>query len=215
MTVERVALLCLAIGACGGQDATVTFKEEPVEPVEQPPAEDDGDEGLAPDWNNCPTGYLATYYNLPVDHPDVEPMVFEEPDFDPSLHDWWDAQYQAYEEFDASLEKGSNWWPVDDGLTDDPRYFSAVFNAWIRVNDDEPVELSLGASTDVWVLVDGTVVANHHTDEEFEVAIQSLDLGTGQYPLEVRFAHRFGDSALRLRFVSDNAVVCFAEYDGR
>ena len=213
--MRRVGLTVLWLGmqACGGQDATVTFQEDPVEPVQQPPPEAGNDEGTAPDWNNCPTGYLGTYYNLPLDHPDMEPEFFEEPDFDPSLHDWWDEQYQAYEEFEGSLEKGTNWWPVDDGLTDDPRYFSAVFNAWIRVNDDQPVRLSLGASSDVWVLVDGRVVATHHTDEDFEVEVQSLDLGAGQYPLEVRFAHRYGDSALRLRFVSENAVVCFAEYD--
>jgi hypothetical protein len=204
--------LWLGIQACGGQDTTVTLQEDPVEPVQQPPPVEGDDEGTAPDWNNCPTGYLATYYNLPVDHPDVEPSFFEEPDYDPSLHDWWDEQYQAYEEFEGSLEKGTNWWPVDDGLTDDPRYFSAVFNAWIRVNDDQPVRLALGASSDVWVLVDGRVVATHHTDEDFEVVVQSMDLGSGQYPLEIRFAHRYGDSALRLRFVSENAVVCFAEY---
>jgi hypothetical protein len=211
--IPRCVILALGVVACGGQDATVTFKEDPVEPVEQPPPDDDGDEGNAPDWNDCPTGYLGTYYNLPLDHEDVDPGSWEEPDFDPSVLDWWDPSFQAYEEFEASLEKGTNWWPVDEGFAGDPNYFSARFNAWIRVNDDAPVELSLGASTDAWVLVDGDVVARHHTEDEFEVMIQTLDLGAGQYPLEVRFAHRFGDSGLRLRFVSDNAVVCFAEYD--
>lgn len=212
MTARALALTALLVG-CGGQDATVTFKDEPVEPVQQPPVDDDGDEGGAPDWNDCATGYLGTFYNLPHDHPDVEPDVWEEPDFDPDLHPWWEPTDQVYEEFSASLERGSNWWPVDDGLEDDPQYWSARFNAWIRVHDDQPVELSLGASSDVWVIVDGRVVARHHTEDELEVGIQSLELGAGQYPIEVRFAHRFGDSALRLRFVSDNAVVCFAEYD--
>jgi hypothetical protein len=211
--MARAGVVLLALVGCGGQDATVTFKEDPVQPVQQPPPDEDGDQGGAPDWNNCPTGYLATYYNLPADHPDVEPDFFEEPDYDPSLQDWWDPGYMAFEEFEASLEKGTNWWPVDEGYADDPRYFSARFHAWIRVNDDAPVELSLGASTDAWVLVDGDVVATHHTEDAFEVGILPLELGAGQYPLEVRFAHRFGDSALRLRFVSENAVVCFAEYD--
>jgi len=208
----RPLALLLFIG-CGGQDATVTFKDDPVPPVEKPPEDDDGDEGTAPDWNDCPTGYLATYYNLPADHEDMAPEVWEEPDFDPDLQDWWDPGYQAFEQFDASLEMGTNWWPVDEGITGDPDYWSARFNAWIRVNDDEPVELSIGASTDVWVLVDDEVVARDHSDGELEVELQYLDLGAGQYPLEVRFAHRMGDSGLRLRFSSDNAVVCFAEYD--
>jgi hypothetical protein len=212
MTSARPLLVVLLLG-CGGQDATVTFKEEPVPPVEKPPEDDNGDEGTAPDWNNCPTGYLSTYYNLPADHEDVDPAFWEEPDFDPSLQDWWDPSYQAFEQFDASLEMGTNWWPVDDGLAGDPDFWSARFNAWIRVNDDEPVELSLGASTDVWVLVDGDVVARDHSDGDLEVRLQNLDLGAGQYPLEIRFAHRLGDSGLRLRFSSDNAVVCFAEYD--
>lgn len=205
-------MLVLWAVACGGQDATVRAVDEPVQPVQQPPDDDGGDEGQAPDWNACPTGFLGTYYNLPVDHPDVEPAVFEAPDFDPDLVDWWDGGYQAFEQFDPSLEMGPNWWPVDDGFEGDPAYWAGRWNAWIRVNEELPVELVLGASTDVWVLIDGEVVARQHSDGVVEPETVVLDLPTGQFPLEVRLAHRTGDSGLRFRFASEHVAVCFAEY---
>ncbi len=204
-------LLPLWVGC--GQDATVSLKEEPVAPVQQPPTEEEGEAGAPPDWNDCATGYLATFYNLPSTHPDVEPEFWEEPDYDPNFVDWWDATYHAFEEFQPSLEMGDNWWPVDQGLDGDPAYWSGRFNAWIRVQGDGPVQLSMGASTDVWVLADGDVVARQSSPDGLNVEVLDIDLESGQYPLEIRFAHRFGPSALRLRFVSDNVAVCFAEYD--
>lgn len=199
---------------CGCNEFTVRQTEDL--PPAQPPGEGDGDDfGDAPDWNDCPTGYVGRFFNLPFDHPDMEP----DPDADtiiddPDLLDWWSDDRLSFERFEPSLEYGSGWWPVDEGLADDPAYFSARWTAWIRVNEALPVELVLGAVSDVFVFVDGDLVASVVGSDELDAPIVELDLPTGQFPLEFRYAHRMGESGLRARFVSEHVAVCYPDFTG-
>jgi len=210
--VARHALAVSGLMAAACSEFTVTEQDDP--PLAEPPGEvEDDDFGTAPDWNDCPHGFVGSYYNLPNDHPDLEP----DPDADvliddPDLLDWWDDGWLAFQRFDASLDQGSGWWPVDEGLADDPAYFSARWTAWMRVNEALPIELVLGASTDAFVFVNGEVVASRVAAESAEVRIETIDLPTGQFPLEVRFAHRGGDSGLRMRFASEHVAVCYPEF---
>ena len=188
-------------------------KGEDRSPVAPPGAEDPDDFGAAPDWNDCPTGYLGRYYNLPADHPDLEPGDGAESALiDPNLVDWWDEERLSFERFDPSLDQGGGWWPVDEGLAADPDYFSARWTAWIRVNEAQPVELLVGATTDIFVFVDDELLFAETGREDFEPHVVALDLPTGQLPLEFRFAQRMGDSALRARFLSEHVAVCYPDF---
>lgn len=209
-TVWMAALVWLA-GGCN--EFTVTEQEE-LPAADPPGGTTDDDFGDSPDWDDCASGYIGNYYNLPADHPDLEPdpegeAVIE----DPTLLDWWDEERLAFERYDPSLDLGAGWWPVDDGLADDPAYFSARWTAWVRVNEATPVELVLGGSSDVFVLVNDELVASQIGRDELETEVVELDLPTGQFPFEVRFAHRTGDSALQVRVASPHAKVCYPEFD--
>ena len=122
-----VSLLPLGLfSGCGREDG---IGNAPPPPPEQPP-EDDG-RGNAPDWNNCFQGWIGTYSNLSIDHPHVNPRPAEEPaPTDPTQLDWWSDP--SFEQFDATLDYGQNWWPVDEGFEGDPAYFAVHWQAWIR-----------------------------------------------------------------------------------
>lgn len=201
----------LAVAGCA-QDYRVREKDEEAVPVEQPDPDSGDDHGDAPDWANCPGGYLAVLYNLPSDHPDVTPELWEEPPFDTAALDWWDPARQVTERFEPSLDLGDNWWPVDEGLDDDPAYFTAVFSAWIRVVQGGPATFSFGASTDLWMMLDGRTVARRHGDGEWAPAQEVIDLQPGQYELELRFAHRFGTSGLQFRLIDGDVQLCYPDF---
>ena len=165
------------------------------------------------DWVDCQQGFAGAYSNLEVGHPDVEPGPDEPVSVDPFALDWWDEAYAAFERFEPSLDFGEGWWPVDEGLTADPRYFAARWTAGLRVWRDGPVSFVVGAADDVWVLLDGEVVlARPGIPVRFVDEVVELDLSEGEHVLEVRFAHRGGqDSGLRFRVASapDVAEVCY------
>lgn len=203
-----VALVALA--ACS--EFTVTGQDDQPA-ASSPDVEDSDDFGDAPDWNDCPHGFVGHYFNLFDDHPDLEPdpdnpVVIDDPD----LLDWWDDDRLIFERFDPSLEYGSGWWPVDEGLRSDPAYFAARWTAWIRVNEALPVDLVLGATSDAFVYVNGDLKASVVGSPELETQVVTIDLPTGQFPLEVRFAHRTGDSGLRMRFASEHVAVCYPDF---
>ncbi len=210
MSPIRLVPLVLLLGCA--QDYRVEEKDEAVVPVQEPRPGEGDDHGGAPDWASCGSGYLGHYYNWSVDHPAVEPEEWEDPPFDADLLDWWTPQTQVSEQYDPSLDMGSNWWPVDEDLAKDPLYFSARWAAWIRVAESAPVEFTIGASTDLWLLVDGEVEHTFHTQGELDSEVGSMQLAPGQYQIELRFAHRGGDSGLRFRFLSDHVQLCYPEY---
>ena len=125
--------------------------------------------------------------------------------------DWWDSP--SFERYDASLVFGSTWYPVDEGLVDDPDYFAVKWNAWLRAPDATTASILVGAATDAWVVVDGAVVVQV-TDSEYETETFEISVDDGQQPIEVYFAHRRDiDPALHIRFVDGEVKVCAPEYD--
>ncbi len=182
-------------------------------PVAAPPGEDADDFGSPPDWADCTSGYAGRYFNLPDSHPDVEPAedVREADTYDEL--DWWDEQRLSFARFDPSLDFGSNWWPVDEGLSADPAYFTASWVAWVRVWDDGTTEFSAGSSDDLWIDINGETVIALPGVHDFASQTFSLDLRSGQYPIEIHFAHRSGDSALRFRPLdSERVTICYPDF---
>ena len=183
-------------------------------PVAEPPGEESDDFGSPPEWADCTEGFAGKYFNLPDSHADVEPGddVREADTYDDL--DWWDEQRLSFSRFDPSLDHGSNWWPVDEGLGSDPAYFSARWVAWIRVWEDAEVSFTVGSADDLWVDINNKTVISMPGIKDFEPETFTVELSSGQYPLAVRFAHRSGESGMRFRPLSVDAVtICYPDFD--
>lgn len=200
-------ILLTALLGCQDYD----LSDPPLPSVATPPGTTGTNTGEPPDWNNCFEGFLGEYSNLAVTHPDVEPATRDGLFPDPTALDWWDEP--VYQEFSSSLDFGSNWWPVDEGLAGDPAYFSVRWSAWLRAWDDTTMTFTLGSADDVWIILDNDVIFADSGIKDFEPTTYSLDLDAGQYPIEIRFAHRSGESGFRFRKLTGDVSLCYAEYD--
>lgn len=195
---------------------------DPVAPADPPGSETDVF-GEPPDWATCSEAYLGQYFNLASDDPEVAvphpdsgdtgDAVLEPVDLDGSA--LWDSGRLAFQKYDPTLAFGENWWPVDEGLAEDPSYFSVRWTAWLRALDSNGAEIALGASSDGWVLLDETVVASVEASPEYVPQTVPISIRSGVYPLDVRMAHRGGHgAAFRFRVVSGNVAVCYPDFSG-
>lgn len=188
---------------------------DPPPPATPPGIDPDADFGKPPDWTDCYEGFYGQYYNLPADHPDVEPELDAPAVGAPDTLDWWSPERLSFRQFDGSLDNGANWWPVDDGFAADPLYFSARWTAWIRAWSGTTVSITLGAVNDAWVLADKEVVVAPGAADSFAPETFRFDLPAGQYPFDVRFAQRYGaESAFRFRVLSGDVTVCYPDFSG-
>lgn len=206
-------LVCLAVGAGCQRDYRVGLQEEDKVPVATP---DTGElEDDAPDWADCGRGWRGAYFNHRADHVDFGDDSPTEPPFAPDLVDWWDEGYAAFERYDASLDIGPGFWPVDEGIEGDPALFAVRWTAWAYVEEELPATLYLTASTDVWVRIGDQVLAQAHSQGEAVSEAVTLDMPLGQTPVEVSFAHRRGDSTVALRWVGEHVNLCYPEFGER
>ncbi len=188
--------------------------EVPVEPAD-PPGEEEQDVGEAPLWSDCEAGYEGTYLNLPANHPDVDPSGPADPSLSWADVDWWDTDRTSFERVDTSLDHGPSWWPVDDGLDRDPELFAVRWVTWLRVwEDDEPVTFVVGSSDDLWIDIEGETVYSLPGVHDYEPESVELDLAVGQYPVELRYAHRGGEGGFSFRLVGDHVTLCRPGHEG-
>ena len=182
-----------------------------IDPVD-PPGDNWNPQGDVPDWDDCLHGFEGMYFNHNINHEDIEPEFEPYPQEDPLRLDWWDDQYQAFHHFDATLDFGTNWWPVDEDFENDPQYFSVKWHAWIRINEAGSIDFVIGAADDIWIIINDEVVYEDAGIKDFSSGIISIPLEAGQFPIEVLYAHRSGDNGLRFRLVDENATICYPEY---
>lgn len=202
-------MILLLVWGCSEQ----TLRTGGPTPIAEPPGETADDIGDPPDWADCTSGYQADYFNLTSAHPDFEPPEDARAADTFDGLDWWDSQYGAFTSFEPSLDLGGNWWPVDEGYAEDPAYFSAYITAWVRVWQDSTVQFVAGAADDMWVSINNETVIALPGVKDFESAVYEVDLSSGQYPLEIRFAHRSGDSAIRFRAVdTEQITICYPDF---
>lgn len=183
----------------------------PEVPVAEPPGRGDDEFGDAPSWSDCTQGWQGDYANLDPDDPYVVDALTAPND--PIELDWWDDP--VFSTFDPVLEFGSGWWPVDEGLADDPGVFAVRWRAWMRVWEPGAVPFVVGAQDDVWVVVGDDVALSMPGPQPYEPDQVELDLSDvpSQVPITVYFAHRVSpDSGLRFRPLDPDAVtICLAE----
>ena len=207
--VQLVAAATLLLSACGGE---FQFNTEPPPPPAEPPGKEGGG-GAPPDWQDCFQGWRGVYSNLSVDHPDVRPRLGDPTaGTDPTALDWWDRR--SYEKFDATLDFGQNWWPVDEGLQEDPAFFAVYWHAWIRAWSNTDLEFTLGSSDDSWVWIDGAPLAEKPGIQDFTRDTYRVSLSSGQYPIEVWFAHRASaTSGFSFRVMPNEDIsICYPDF---
>lgn len=214
-------MLLLAALTLGCSEYTV--REPPKVPPAQPPGREVDGLGSAPDWTSCYEGYWGHYSNFDVTHPDVFPdglpvddtagdAVADTDPGDPHELDWWDDP--TFTRFDASLEFGTNWWPVDEDREGDPALFAVRWNAWMRVYDRGEIEFVLGAADDAWVFWKGEQIAAQPGLHPFETERIRVSVDAGQAPIELYYAHRGSpESGFRFRVVEGDVKVCLPEYE--
>lgn len=199
-------LLPLFLLGCNEYSLIEPDKTKPAPPPQ--PVEDGF--GDPPNWQDCLTGYLGAYSNLSVDHVDVEPPLDEVPVTDPLTLDWWSEP--SFQRFDPGLDFGANWWPVDEGLEDDPAYYAVKWIGWLRAWDRTDLAITLGSGGDSWVILDGEVIAAQPGVHPFDPVVYAMQVESGQYPIEIRYAHRGGDAGFRFRVVNGDVSVCYPEF---
>lgn len=184
---------------------------DPLPPAE-PPGEDSDAFGSVPDWNTCTSGYYGQYYNLTQAHADhaVEGDTgLDFPTVDLDTADWWDSGARAFQRVDSSLTWGENWWPVDEGLANDPADFAVRWTAWMRLTGSDDVVLAVAASTDAWVVLEDELVWEVQGSTVYEPENITVSLPSGVLPVDIRMGQRGGpESAFRFRVVSGDAVIC-------
>ena len=101
-----------------------------------------------------------------------------------------------------------------DGFEDDPAYYAVKSTAWLRVFDGGTMQFVVGNSDDAWLLLNDEVVIDGSGVQDFHAEVVELELTSGQYALELLYAHRSGDSGLSFRAVGDDMKICFGEFEG-
>lgn len=207
-TPAALAMLVLA-SAC----SDFGIRDAPNIPPAQPPGKDEDDLGGPPDWQNCFEGFHGEYSNLSVDHPDVRRRSRDDASTDPNDLDWWSEP--SFQRFDPTLDMGSNWWPVDEGLEGDPAHFAVRWRAWLRAWSNTTMTVTLGTSDDAWVYIEGQPAIELPGIQPFEPQQYAIDLDGGQYPIEILFAHRDADddSGFRFRVLSGDVSLCYPDFE--
>ena len=189
------------------------LRDPPPVPPAEPPGRDEDDLGGPPDWANCFEGFHGEYSNLSIDHPDVRRRSRLDASTDPTQLDWWSEP--SFQRFDPTLDMGTGWWPVDDGLEGDPLHFAVRWRAWLRAWSNTTLTVTVGSSDDSWVYLEGQEVIARPGLQPFDPETYTIDLSGGQYPLEVLYAQRDtdGDSGFRFRVLSGDVSLCYPEWD--
>ena len=192
----------------------VVNQEVKRDPVQQPPITEEDYEGQPPNWGACAQGFSAVYFNHDANHIDFAIEEEEEPQEDPAQLDWWDSAYRSFERYDASLDFGEFWYPVNDGFQGDPNYFAVRWNAWLRVYDNnQTISFVLGSADDFWLHTPDEILFHRAGIHDYELEVIDVPIARGQYPITILYAHRSENSGLSFRLVSDNAQLCFPDWD--
>jgi hypothetical protein len=209
----RYVCLLACIAACNND---LGIHSAPPVPPAPPPGTDGTTDGQPPDWNSCYQGWRGVYYNLRVTDKYVDPRPKDPPAPDtPDGFPYW-TQPEAFENPDVSLDFGQNWWPVNDGLADDPKYFAVHWDAWVK-SEGGDFKFMLGSQDDSWVYItrgnDKILVAGKPGIQPFERDVFDYDLDPGQYPIDIWFIQRGSEtSGFSFRSLSGDVKFCYPDF---
>ena len=79
--------------------------------------------------------------------------------------------------------------------------------------ENSTVDFVAGASDDMWITIEDEIKYTKAGISSYEPQLIQVDLQRGQYPIKIHYAHRAGLSAFSFRVASEDAVICYPEYD--
>jgi hypothetical protein len=210
---RSLGLLVAVVALGAGCSEYVIDEPDPPATAAPPGIDPDADFGQPPDWQTCTTGYYGQYFNLTTDDPVVEPDPDADPPGDPTTLDWWSIDRLAWRDFDGTLDIGANWWPVDQGLEGDPAYFTVRWTAWLRAWSGTTLSFTFGSADDAWVILNGTPIGALPGIHDFEPETVEVNVNAGQYPIDLRYAHRGSEvSGFRFRVVEGDVSICYPDF---
>lgn len=186
--------------------------DDPVPPADPPPDALDPAGEPPDDWGGCSAALLGRYHNLSASHPDVAADAPPAP-ADPDEVDWWSEQTLAFSRWDATLELGGDWWPVDTGQDGDPAHFAARWTGWLRVWEATELVVVLGAADDAWLRLGDEIVARNVDNEALSPEAFAVALRPGVLPVEISAAHRLAPvPGMRFRVAAGDVTLCGPDF---
>jgi fibro-slime domain-containing protein len=161
--------------------------------------------------------FVADFYNLPCDHPDVEgPVTGIVRGTLPSDFDWFTDPYYVFsvERDTLLIDYGQNYFPVDTGLCQDPFHFAAHWYTTIIVDTPGTYRVEMGSDDDSWLFLDGDLQIDLGGIHAIVREGVDLELTAGAHRLDIYFAERHvRQSGLEFEMVEfpDGAFVDFQE----
>jgi len=146
----------------------------------------------------CPPGqllveapFIGDHFNLDCNHPDVEgPITGVVPGTLPGQFDWFTPPYYAFTAGADLLDTPANFFPVDEGLCDDPFYFGIHWETTMTVYEENDYTFRLGADDDAWLFVDGNLVIDLGGIHPLTIVEHTAHLLPGEYDIDLWFAER-------------------------
>ena len=155
-------------------------------------------------------GYYGKYYNLPKDTtPNIKPrntgLVAEE-------NGWYDDKYLSFSRVDSNINFGKNFFPVDEGLSGDPFYFSVHWMAIFNVKTSGEYEYKMSSDDDSWMFVNKELKIDLGGRHRAKEKLETLYLSAGQNYVDIYFAERNPKESC-FSFTIDNKVKIYPRID--
>lgn len=163
-------------------------------------------------------GWYGMYYNYLAEHPDMNLPSSQWPDIghgDPMgtwNADWYGSQYYKFNRVDSNLEFGGNFFPMDFAAEEIHNGHDYHFGVHWRAEVTAPVagnyEFSATSDDDVWVYMDGVLVAENPGIHAPSTVNGQLVLDTNPHIVDIFFAERHvTQSHMSFDFASDGLII--------
>ncbi|MDD5749742.1 MAG: PA14 domain-containing protein [Patescibacteria group bacterium] len=161
------------------------------------------------------SGWWAQYFNLSVNHPDMEVNPYPGPTASPHQHDWYDDIYKTHEQIDPNLNfPVSMWFPYDGTIWEDKEgfahdyHFTIRWRAKVTAPANDYYDYSLASDDDSWVLRNGLVVVNNSGTHAAFTKTGTIFLSAGDNIIDIYFAERHTvESGFNFRFFDTSLVI--------
>ncbi len=164
------------------------------------------------------SGWLAQYYDLPLNHPDTERAFSQDTSHGNPLSptwtgDWYTSKYFAFSRVDSNLVFGDNFYPLDattpqsQFINGHNYHFAISWKATVTVPTAGNYEYTLTSDDDAWVYVNGVLVVDNSGLHPAQTKTGTIYL-TKTSTVEVFYAERQTDEAsMTFKFLSHDVVV--------